>query len=603
MTGRMLQQEQNYQEAIKIFKKCLTYDSHNEEELDELQTIVLDAMIQLMNSYQSIGEPEDCAAFLNGLRDSSSYLIKSRCQRDLYSILGYSLSRTEQMSLAEEIMKKALSMELYNPTDKKYFRDYAYAGAVFFSNPEEQEQVIQWCLLAVEYAKKSKNLSGVQWVNSMLGLLYKRTGKINESIELYQQSIEEARKNNDLLGEANAYNSIADLYLYYKLPNYANIYSNLSLQKRLTENPMIAGTSFLTKGIIMKNLGFKDSTLYYWMKADSCCKSLPYNSGKGGVDLNLGTLMIEHFEYDSLQLGIEMLKRVSQLSTITDRSIAFYQLARGYFKQKQVQKGEQMLDSMYFYLSSAHSPFFIETAYSFALKHYLEKGDASNIKKYANKLLSEYQFRFDDKTTQRLTKTIVDFKTEKSEQLLQQSKTELKHNQLKLRTYIIYSIISIVIVLIIFIYKRRIYRMKQKYTENELNRLLENLQETQVYVTTIEKQLSELYIDEENRKEIEAKIPHLLRERGEDRFRHHFEKLYPKFVPKLRDMIPTIGRKEELLCMLIALKQDNFQIEQIMGIAHSSVNMARYRLRQKMKLNKDTSLEDIIKTIIEESTH
>lgn len=598
VTGRSFQREQKFQEAIEHFKKCITFDSRNEDELDDLQVVILNAMIQLMNSYQSVGDPEGCVAYLSNLRDSPTYLIQSRCQRDLYSILGYSLSRTENMELAEETMKKALNMELYNPTDEKYFRDYAYAGAIFFANPNEQEQVIKWCLLALEHDKKSKNPAGAQWLNSMLGLLYKRTGKINESIELFQRSIEEARERKDLLGETNACNSLAELYLYYKLPVYANMYSNVAIKNKLIENPMVVGLSFSIKGQVMHKLNQIDSALYYYQKADSCVNSLPYNSGLVNIDLQMGTLMVESYNNDSLQNGIKKLERVTQQGTNGNRAIAYYQLAKAFIKSNNKPKGEYMLDSMYNILNRHNSPIYIETAYSYALNYYLNKENIANIKKYSRKLLDEHLFRCDDKTNQRLTETIVTFQTEKTEQELKQSKIELEHNKLRLRLYIIYFISFTILLIIIIVYKRRLYRIKQKHTEEEIKSLLSDMQETQQYITTIEEQLSELYISEENRIEIEARIPHLLRERGENKFRQHFEKLYPQFLPILRERVSNIGRKEELLCMLIMLGQDNFQIEQTMGIAHSSVNMARYRLRQKMKLEKSDSLEDAIKRLL-----
>ncbi|MGL4491622.1 MAG: tetratricopeptide repeat protein, partial [Tannerellaceae bacterium] len=99
-------------------------------------------------------------------------------------------------------------------------------------------------------------------------------------------------------------------------------------------------------------------------------------------------------------------------------------------------------------------------------------------------------------------------------------------------------------------------------------------------------------------KEIEAVTPGLLKEKGEPKFRQRFEQLHPRFLPALKERIPNIGRKEELLSMLIVLEQDNHQIAALMGIAHSSVNMARYRLRQKFGLDKEESLDDVIKSML-----
>ena len=53
--------------------------------------------------------------------------------RDYYSVLGYALSRTENMKEAEKTMLKALTLPLHHATPERYFRDYAHAAAVFYS--------------------------------------------------------------------------------------------------------------------------------------------------------------------------------------------------------------------------------------------------------------------------------------------------------------------------------------------------------------------------------------------------------------------------------------------------------------------------------------
>ena len=49
------------------------------------------------------------------------------------------------MDLAEKMTLKALTLPLHRATPERYFRDYAYAAAVFYSNPEYQDEVIEWC--------------------------------------------------------------------------------------------------------------------------------------------------------------------------------------------------------------------------------------------------------------------------------------------------------------------------------------------------------------------------------------------------------------------------------------------------------------------------
>ena len=53
-------------------------------------------------------------------------------------------------------------------------------------------------------------------------------------------------------------------------------------------------------------------------------------------------------------------------------------------------------------------------------------------------------------------------------------------------------------------------------------------------------------------------------------------------------------RREELLSMLIILKQDNKEIAELLAIAPRSVLMLRHRFRQKIGMATDNSLENFI---------
>ena len=89
-----------------------------------------------------------------------------------------------------------------------------------------------------------------------------------------------------------------------------------------------------------------------------------------------------------------------------------------------------------------------------------------------------------------------------------------------------------------------------------------------------------------------------LRKNGESKFRQCFELLYPLFLPRIREKVPSITRREELLSMLIVLKQDNKEIAELLTIAPRSVLMLRHRFRQKIGMTTDNSLENFIEDIL-----
>ena len=104
----------------------------------------------------------------------------------------------------------------------------------------------------------------------------------------------------------------------------------------------------------------------------------------------------------------------------------------------------------------------------------------------------------------------------------------------------------------------------------------------------------------DNRHELETLTPSLLQTEGEGKFRQRFELLHPLFLPRLRDRVPTVTQREELLSMLTVLKQDNKRIAELLAIAPRSVLMLRHRFRQKIGMDTELSLEAFIEELMGE---
>jgi DNA-binding CsgD family transcriptional regulator len=104
----------------------------------------------------------------------------------------------------------------------------------------------------------------------------------------------------------------------------------------------------------------------------------------------------------------------------------------------------------------------------------------------------------------------------------------------------------------------------------------------------------------ESRQELETLTPSVLQNKGETKFRQRFELLYPLFLPHLSEKVPNITRREELLSMLIVLKQDNKGIAELLAIAPRSVLMLRHRFRQKIGMTTELSLEEFIEELLKE---
>ena len=598
--AKRLQQKGDFDEAIRGYREYLI-QPFEEDRLDDHQlSIYTDALVQFMNSYQSKGEPETCVTAMQELFEISP-ILQNQCLRDFYSVMGYALSRTEDMDKAEEIMLRSLALPLHNATNERYFRDYAYAAAVFYSNPDYQKEVVNWCNEALEQAKSSNNTSGQQWVKSMLGSLYKRNGDLSAAMELFQQSIEESRSNNDDLGVLNSLSSLVDLFIYWDIPEYANMYASeaVSVERRMIQkNPMVSAQAYINKGRALHHLGQKDSISFYTEKARMLCELLPYNSGMVDVDLLRGMTLVDEGG-DSLESGIQALDRVTAQGTPANQAKAYHHLAQAYLKLGNTAKAEYMLDNMYMILNqNPSSTNILHIDYKPILDHYFKKGDMVKVRQYVEIMLGEQDAFHERSVNYNLVESIVDLQTGSRLQELKIMQLNQSNHRLWMLIIIVLSVISTAVIATLFWYQRKKYVKQIRKADDTLETLVNKLDRVHKEKEMIAQELKEFLTDKDNRQELETLTPYVLRDDGETKFRQHFELLYPLFLPRLRERIPSISRREELLSMLIVLKQDNKSIAELLSIETRSVLMLRHRFRHKIGMAAEVSLDNFIENLL-----
>ena len=585
--ARKLQREGQFDEAISAYRNYLTGTTGKENLTDDQFATYTDALVQLMNSFQSKGEPVECISVLQEVFMDSP-ILQDECLRDFYSVMGYALSRTEDMDKAEEVTLKALTLPLHRATPERYFRDYAYAAAVFYSNPEYQDEVIEWCHEALIQAKACRNTSGQQWVMSMLGSLYKRNGDLNGALELYQQSLDDSRSRGDELGVLNSLSSLTDLFLYWDIPEYADMYASEAVEVERgmkQKNPMVSAQTYINKGRALYQLGKEDSVSFYIGQARELCEALPYNSGMVDIDL--------------LSSDIISLQRVTRQGTAANRAKAYHSLAQTYLENGQEKEAEVMLDSLQVILNHNDSPTqILHIDYKSILDHYLKKDNHIKVRQYVELMIHEQQAFKERGINYNLVEAIVELQT--GNRLQELKIVQLKHanQRLWLLNYIVISLIIIAVVVILLIYQNKRHKIQIRQADDRYSYVLQKLNQSNMEKEKISQEVNEFLRDKDNRQELETLTPHVLKESGETKFRQCFELLYPLFLHRLREKVPSVTRREELLSMLIALHQDNKEIADLLAIAPRSVLMLRHRFRQKIGMNTDVSLENFIEDLL-----
>jgi hypothetical protein len=80
-------------------------------------------------------------------------------------------------------------------------------------------------------------------------------------------------------------------------------------------------------------------------------------------------------------------------------------------------------------------------------------------------------------------------------------------------------------------------------------------------------------------------------------FKKSFSDIYPAFFSKLRYICPTITTSELRLCSLIKLKLSIKEMASMLGISPESVKTSRYRLKKKLDLGENETIEEFIEKL------
>lgn len=79
-----------------------------------------------------------------------------------------------------------------------------------------------------------------------------------------------------------------------------------------------------------------------------------------------------------------------------------------------------------------------------------------------------------------------------------------------------------------------------------------------------------------------------------EQFEHHFDQVHGDFMSRLRDEFNDLSPNEQKLCAFLRLNFSTKDMANLMGISHRAVEVARYRLRKKLGLDKGQNLSKFI---------
>lgn len=473
---------------------------------------------------------------------------------------------------------------------------------VLWSRGAGEEQYIPMQLRAVEAFRKGAQ-GNVTLILSQMSLFYRLTGQYDKAIDYSLQALDWEETNNggrNNAGKIRMYGDLSDIYSQLLLYDKASETLDKAIESSRAHNNLYLCDLYRKKTSLFETLGQIDSTLYYIDLTAREAKAINDSNYIRVSDRErAGFFVREYKRYpDSLQRMATLLEHYNADSMPLDartRTETRLWYGKALTLTGQVTRGKQLMEQ-------AAAEMQYEEGMSDACQ---ELANLYVQHKMGNELLALYPtciaLRDSIEKEVKVNAAIgadVRYETGRKEQENRAlaAEVELKGQSLVYtRIILTLSLLLLVAAAGLLLQYRRMRRQEREKHLNEIGRLLSTQQELNRHNEVLNGKLEEIAHNETIDNVRQQLNPTLLSGEDEIRFRQSFAALYPRYLPKLRSRCPEITKSDELLCMLIYLKQNTDEVALALGISRASVNSARSRIRKKLGLQKDESLEEAVR--------
>jgi tetratricopeptide (TPR) repeat protein/DNA-binding CsgD family transcriptional regulator len=149
----------------------------------------------------------------------------------------------------------------------------------------------------------------------------------------------------------------------------------------------------------------------------------------------------------------------------------------------------------------------------------------------------------------------------------------------------------------------KLIQRELQYNREQLNDFTHHLVEKNRIIFDLEKKLvsglkvnrDNMIVDQDDSSDMGNLLQlRILTDDDWTKFKIYFDKVFPGLIITLRQKHPDLTPAEERLFLLMKLKSDSREMSEILGISMESVRKNKYRLKKKLTLMEDTSLEEFI---------
>ena len=478
---------------------------------------------------------------------------------------------------------------------------------------------------AKEYFYKTDSLFKYTQSSMRLGNVQLAQNNHLEALKLYQECLETAKNNNYNSLMPHLYNNMGLLYKQIEdyddaLTNFEKAY-NLFLESDDKANSVYPLYNIaLVQSILGKSdeaiNGYLNLTSYHLKTENWVSLASIYNS--------ISQIYLKNEDYVRAREYLNM-----ALSAMKNKSDKFNSGPSSFYKASIYSNAAELYAVNNDYTEAkvyAHKAINIATSNSYKLDLYksakilaeiydVEKNIDSSL--FYHKLYIDYSEQYQDEyDVKQLTK--LKMQNEFDEILRQNeieriyNEVEYKNRELKYIAMTVVALLSAIILVLLFVnQKNKNAKLKLKeenlllekrklnqdleYKKKELVSNLMYLMEKNEFITSISKKLIELKPDaKKDNKELIQHIINEIRQNSStkmwEEFELRFKEVHTRFYNELHKAHPDLTPNEVKICAFLRLNMSTKEISAITHQSVKSINMARFRLRKKLQIDRDENL-------------
>lgn len=504
----------------------------------------------------------------------------------------------------------------------KYESDALNNLAYYYSliNNIDSAIIYQKRVLEIGIIRNSESTIASAYNN--LGTYYWQTDDLDSAMDYYLKALRMYERLNKKAGMGQTMNNVAGVLVMQKkftlaLPYYKNA---LSLNTALKDSAQTTN-NLVNIGITFEELEQFDSAIFYYNRTLTICNRIGDRTTKTIVLGSLGNVSRKTKNYQRAIAYYSESLALNKLLGTNDRLVENQiDLGRTYILLHELGKAEEMLLAALRKAKEINTKSYTRKAYSALADLYEARSDYRRAYQYKNLFSDLNDTLFNEESSKKIMELNIKYESEKKAQQISLHEKEIEVlNQTAKVDQLRKSVLGGGLVASIIIGGLAFYSIRQKLNRQKVERAKEkedyerdlafkkkelaihtlHLVQKSELLESIQQKLEELKKEPDANKNAIRRLVQLIKndyqtEKDWQNFKSYFEQVHEHFDAKLREHFNDLTHHEIRLATLLKMNLSTKEIASILNISPDSVNKARYRLRKKLNLSTEDSLENFL---------